>query len=58
MTKKEEETIEQLADKAEVILENDYDKKDLKEKRAVAKQMLYDGSKKLKHKIPKGMKSS
>ncbi|MCM2356871.1 MAG: hypothetical protein NDI77_01870 [Geobacteraceae bacterium] len=58
MTKKEEETIEQLADKAEVILETDYDKKDLKEKRAVAKQMLYDGSKKLKHKIPKGMKSS
>lgn len=58
MTKREEETIEQLADKAEVILENDYDKKDLKEKRAVAKQMLYDGSKKLKHKIPKGMKSS
>ena len=32
----------------------DYVKKDLKEKRQVTKQTLYDGSKKLKHKIPKG----
>lgn len=56
MTKKQEEIIEQLADEAEVILETDYEKKDLKEKRSVAKQMLYDGSKKLKHKVPKGVK--
>ncbi len=54
MTKKEEETIDQLADEAEVILETDYDKKDLKEKRGVIKQTLFDGSKKLKHSVPKG----
>ncbi len=54
MTKKEEETIDQLANEAEVILETDYDKKDLKEKRGVIKQTLFDGSKKLKHSVPKG----
>jgi len=54
MTKREEETIDQLADEAEVILETDYDKKDLKEKRGVIKQTLFDGSKKLKHSVPKG----
>ena len=56
MTKKETETIEKMADEAEVVLENDYVKKDLKEKRSITKQTLYDGSKKLKHKIPKGKK--
>lgn len=56
MTKKEEEVIDQLADEAEVILETDYEKKDLKEKRGITKQMLFDGSKKLKHKVPKGVK--
>lgn len=54
MTKKETEVIEKMADEAEVILESDYVKKDLKEQRSVNKQTLYDGSKKLKHKIPKG----
>jgi hypothetical protein len=54
MTKREEESIEQLANEAEVLLDSDYVKKDLKEKRSIAKQTLYDGSKKLKHKIPKG----
>lgn len=54
MTKRDEETIEQLAEEAEVILDTDYEKKDLKEKRSVIKQTLYDGSKKLKHRIPKG----
>jgi hypothetical protein len=54
MTKKEEEVIEQLADSAELILETDYEKKDLKERRTVIKQTLYDGSKKLKHSVPKG----
>ena len=56
MTKRETETIEKMADEAEIVLENDYVKKDLKEKRSVTKQTLYDGSKKLKHKIPKGKK--
>jgi hypothetical protein len=54
MTKKEEETIEQLAEEAEVITVTDYEKKDLKEKRGVIKQTLFDGSKKLKHSVPKG----
>jgi Fe2+ or Zn2+ uptake regulation protein len=54
MTKREEEVIEKIADEAEVLLATDYVKKDLKEKRSINKQTLYDGSKKLKHKIPKG----
>ena len=54
MTKREEEVIEELADVAEVLIDSDYVKKDLKEKRSINKQTLYDGSKKLKHKIPKG----
>jgi uncharacterized protein YbaP (TraB family) len=54
MTKREEEVIEKLVDAAEVMIETDYEKKDLKEKRSLTKQTLYDGSKKLKHKIPKG----
>lgn len=54
MTKKEEETIEQLAEEAEAITVTDYEKKDLKEKRGVIKQTLFDGSKKLKHSVPKG----
>lgn len=58
MTKNEEVIIEQLAEEAQRVVEPDYEKKDLKEQRAVAKQMLYDGSKKLKHKVPKGMRSA
>jgi hypothetical protein len=54
MTKNEKESIEKLADDAEVILESDYEKKDLKEKRSLNKETLYDGSKKLKHSVPKG----
>ncbi len=54
MTKREEEAIDQLADVAEVSLDADYVKKDQKEKRSIVKQTLYDGSKKLKHSIPKG----
>lgn len=54
MTEREAEKIDQLAREAEKALKFDYDKKDLKERRAVAKQTLYDGSKKLKHSIPKG----
>ena len=54
MTKSEKESIEKMADQAEVIIETDYEKKDLKEKRSLTKQTLYDGSKKLKHSVPKG----
>jgi hypothetical protein len=54
MTKNEEVLIEQLADDAELILSSDYEKKDLKERRTLIKQTLYDGSKKLKHSMPKG----
>jgi hypothetical protein len=54
MTENEKEMIERLADEAEVLLEGDYEKKDLKEKRAATKNSLFDGSKKLKHSIPKG----
>ncbi len=54
MTKREEEAIEQLADSAELSLETDYEKKDLKERRTSLKQTRYDGSKKLKHSVPKG----
>lgn len=54
MTKREEEVLERIADAAEVIMDTDYEKKDLKEKRSLAKQTLYDGSKKLKHTMPKG----
>jgi hypothetical protein len=51
---KEAERIEELAGKAEMLLEEDDSRKDLKEKRGIIKQTLYDGSKKLKHIIPKG----
>ncbi|MBI2353558.1 MAG: hypothetical protein HYV06_00780 [Deltaproteobacteria bacterium] len=51
---KEENKIEQLALEAEMLLEEDDERKDLKEKRGVIKQTLYDGSHKLKHIIPKG----
>jgi len=54
MTKSERESIEKMAEAAEVIIETDYEKKDLKEKRSLNKQTLYDGSKKLKHSVPKG----
>lgn len=51
---KEMKNIEKLVEEAEIMLEGDDSKKDLKEKRGVIKQTLYDGSKKLKHIIPKG----
>jgi hypothetical protein len=53
-SEKEMETIEELAEEAEYLLEEDYEKKDLKERRGIIKESLYDGSKKLKHIIPKG----
>lgn len=54
MVSNEEETIEKLARQLEVNLEIDYEKKDLKAQRELTKQTLYDGSKKLKHTVPKG----
>jgi hypothetical protein len=54
MTEKESELIERMADEAEVNLTSDYEKRDLKERRGVQKDHLYDGSKKLKHSVPKG----
>ena len=54
MMEKETENIERLAEDAEASLSNDYDKRDQKERRGVLKGNLYDGSKKLKHSVPKG----
>lgn len=45
---------EELSSSAEILLEQDDSRKDLKEKRGILKQTLYDGSKKLKHVVPKG----
>lgn len=50
----EAEKIEKLAGEAEILVEEADSKKDLKEKRGIIKQTLYDGSNKLKHIIPKG----
>jgi hypothetical protein len=54
MAKTEEETIDELAQQAEINLDIDYEKKDLKAQRELVKQTLYDGSKKTKHTVPKG----
>jgi hypothetical protein len=51
---KEVERIEQLGSEVESLLEKVDARKDLKEKRGVLKQTLYDGSNKLKHVVPKG----
>jgi len=54
MTYKESAQVEELAEVVQPGLDSDYEKKDLKEMRRVMKEMLYDGSKKLKHSVPKG----
>ena len=54
VAEKEAEEIEKLAGEAEILLDEADVKKDLKEKRGIIKQTLYDGSNKLKHIIPKG----
>jgi hypothetical protein len=51
---KEAEEIERLAGESEISLAEDSTRRDLKEKRKNIKQVLYDGSNKLKHLIPKG----
>lgn len=50
----EVEEIERLAGEAEISLVEDSSRHDLKERRKVIKETLYDGSHKLKHIIPKG----
>ena len=54
INEKEAEVIEALAEEAELLIVEDDERKDLKEKRAFIKQTLYDGSNKLKHMVPKG----
>jgi hypothetical protein len=54
MAQNEEATIDRLAQQMEISLDMDYEKKDLKAQRELIKQNLYDGSKKLKHTVPKG----
>ncbi len=54
MTRREEEVIEKITEEAEAVIGSDCVKKDLKEKRSLTKQTLYNGSKKLKHSVPKG----
>lgn len=51
---KEARILEEMTEKAEILIEEDDSKKDLKEQRGIRKQALYDGSKKLKHILPKG----
>jgi len=51
---KEAIKIEELAGEAEMLIDEDDARKDLKEKRGITKQTLYDGSHKLKHILPKG----
>jgi Trp operon repressor len=50
----EAKVIDGLVVEAEILLETNESKKELKEKRGVIKQTLYDGSKRLKHTLPKG----
>lgn len=54
MAQDQETRFDSLARQIEASLEVDYEKKDLKAQREIIKQTLYDGSKKLKHSMPKG----
>jgi hypothetical protein len=47
--------IEELTVGAEMLIDEDYERKDLKEKRGIIKQTLFDGPHKMKHMIPKGI---
>jgi hypothetical protein len=49
---KEVKIIEELTIDAEMLLEEDVERKDLKEKRGVIKETLFAGSHKLKHLTP------
>ncbi|MHB8121067.1 MAG: hypothetical protein ACYDG4_02845 [Desulfuromonadaceae bacterium] len=50
----EAKVIDELVVEAEILLDINESKKELKEKRGVIKETLYDGSKRLKHTLPKG----
>lgn len=56
MTNEQQISFEKKTELTELQLETDYQRRDLKAQRAINKQSLYDGSKKLKHSIPKGKK--
>lgn len=49
---KEVKMIEELTVDAEMLIEKDDERKDLKEKRGIIKQTLFAGSHKLKHVTP------
>ncbi|MGB9080157.1 MAG: hypothetical protein WCD00_02580 [Desulfuromonadaceae bacterium] len=49
---KEVGMIEELTVDAEIVIEKDDERKDLKEKRGIRKQTLFAGSHKLKHVTP------
>jgi hypothetical protein len=49
---KEVKMIEELTGNAELLIEKDDVRKDLKEKRGIIKQTLFAGSHKLRHVIP------
>ena len=49
---KEVKIIEELTIDAEMLLEEDVERKELKEKRGIIKQTLFAGSHKLKHVFP------
>lgn len=51
---KEGKMIEELAFDAELLIEKDDERKDLKERRAIIKQTFYSGPHKMKHMIPRG----
>lgn len=51
---REAEAIQRLADEAEILVEEDGSKKDLKEQRKYQKYKLFGGVNKLKHTIPMG----
>lgn len=51
---KEVKMIDELTVYAEMLIEEADERRDLKEKRGIIKQTLFDGSHKLKHMIPKG----
>ena len=53
---REVKMIEELSAGAGMLIEEDDERKDLKEKRGIIKQTLFDGPHKMKHMIPKGIR--
>lgn len=54
MTEKEREELEKLTERAELIVDEEIHKKEIKEIQEFRKEHLYNGTKKLKHVPPKG----